>query len=372
MIFRPMTEQRWPVRPNPLKDESLTSWVARLALGNGLPPKAFYVKALGWQDVWSTDFDLFDDQDKLLFLSEKTDKPLDALLQMKLADTIFPINHSGYLESHEFTHFCPTCLAEGTPYFRKLWRSSQIVTCERHGTFLHARCGGCHAPVRLLARTDILELDRCSACEHPLGDGLKPVRAPDDLLAYTSHLSGIFRGSWFPVGDRMVAPQLYLAGLPALAEIVCKREVWHKVYADQNLTAYFAKPFDLFFNYRESFVDRCVLQLVLSWIMADWPDRFFWATTDLPDNSLRWMTENQDLPFWLISVLKAAFDVPAADFRTGEEQHELIRLIGEGKLGEADYYRAFGRHHCLRINHRNLKSFKSISLEAKKYASQNS
>ena len=201
-----MTERPWPVRPNPLKDESLTSWIARVALDNGLPPRTYYVSGLGWKDVWNTDFDLFDDQEKIEYLSKKTQKPVDTLTQMKLDGTVFPISHTGCLESHEFTHFCPSCLAEGTPYFRKTWRSSQVVTCKQHKTFLHARCGTCHTPVRLLARTELLDLDRCSACGDVLGDGLDSVEAPGGLLLYAEALTGTFRKEWFPLGEAWVAP----------------------------------------------------------------------------------------------------------------------------------------------------------------------
>jgi hypothetical protein len=360
-----MTERPWPVRPNPLEDESLTSWIARVALDNGLPPRTYYVSALGWRDVWNTDLDLFNDQDKLAYLAKKTDKSLDALLEMKLANTVFTINFTGCLESHEFTHFCTTCLAEGTPYFRKIWRSSQVVACERHGTFLHARCGGCYTPVRLLARTDTLDLNICSACEHELDDGLNSTTAPDDLLVYTVALAGTFRGEWFPLGATRVAPQLFLAGLPALAEIVCQREVWQKVYDDQGFDRFFVKPFDLFFNYREAFADRCALQLVMSWILADWPTRFQWATSDLPERSFRWMANNPELPFWLGSVLKEVFDLPGADYCDKAEHAEMIRLISDGMIDEARFYQMFGRRHVFRINGRNLSSYKHIFQEVK-------
>jgi len=319
--------------------------------------------------VWNTDFDLFDDQDKLAYLAKKTCKSLEALSEMTLADTIFPISFTGCLESHEFTHFCPPCLDEGTPYFRKLWRSSQIVACARYKTFLHARCGTCHAPVRLLARTDILELNRCSSCEHELGNNLDTVKAPSDLVQYSRALAGTFMDVWFPLGDTRVAPQMFLAGLLALAEIVCQREVWQKVYADQGFDLYFDKPFNLLFNCREAFVDRCALQLVLSWIFADWPARFQWATSDHPERSFQWLANTPELPFWIGSARKEVFGHPGADYRDQAERAELIRMIGDGTIDEVAFRRAFGRHHIFRINGRSLSSFKLIYQEISKHAS---
>ncbi|MEN8688781.1 MAG: TniQ family protein [Desulfobacterales bacterium] len=363
-----MTERPWPLRPVPLEGESLTSWIARVAIDNGQPPRMYYVRGLGWQDVWNTDFDLFDDQEKLAYLAKKTDKSLDALMEMKLTDSIFPISFTGCLESHEFTHFCPACLAEGTSYFRKLWRSSQVVACEKHGTFLHARCGGCHAPVRLLARTDTIDLNFCSYCEHELGKGLEAVGAPHDLVQYSEALARTFMEDWFPLGGTRVTPQMLLAGLPALAEIVCQREVWQKVYADQGFERYFVQPFDLFFNRREAFADRCALQLVLSWILAEWPARFEWATSDLPDRSFQWMAKNEELPYWLGSVLKEIFDLPGTDYHDNAERAELIRLIANGTIDEKTFHKSFGRRHVVRINGRNLTSYKHIIQEVTKHA----
>lgn len=363
-----MHKDLWPVRPNPIPDETFTSWSARLAIGNGLPPRTFFVQALGWNDVWRKDFDLFDDPEKLAFLVKKTGKNLQTLVDMKLDPQTLPVNASGYLDSHEFTHFCPDCLLEDKdPYFRKDWRSSQIATCRHHKTFLHSRCSHCFSPVRLLECAEVTDLSHCGACKAPLAVDVKKVQAPDHLLAYTSNISAAFNGHGFLLGENHdVSPWLFLQGLPVLAEIVCMREVWGKVYDHIGVSAFFAKPLNLFFNQRESFVDRCVLLLILSWILAEWPSRFSWAVSDLPPGSFKYLTTNSDIPFWLWQAIKECFDVPAADYCSVDESVEITRLISHGTISESDYYRMFGRHHYLRINGRNLKNFRRIHKEAVK------
>ena len=361
-------ERPWPVRPNPETGETFTSWICRLALGNGLPPKDFYVNALRWHDVWRRDFDFFEDVEKLAFLSLKTRKPLSVLTAMRLDEAMLPVNHSGYLESHEFTHFCPMCLDEDkTPYFRRIWRSSQVAACEHHGIFLHTRCAECYSPIRLLAREELVDLRHCSTCQSPLSRQPKLTQAPDHLLSYTQKITRVFDGGWFELAQsKNIHPHLFFEGLPVLAEIACMNEVWTRVYDHVGFKDYFVKPFILYFHQRESFVDRCVFLLVLSWMLADWPRNFAWATSSLPNHATHYLAKKSDLPFWLGSVMKECFDIPWEEYRSREELLTLTRLISAGKIKERDFRRAFGHHFRLRLNGRSLTKFSNIRKEAVK------
>lgn len=361
-------EKLWPVRPNPEPDETFSSWICRLALRNGLSPRHFYVHALKWHDVWRRDFDLFDDVEKLAFLSRKTGKPLAVLTDMRLDEATLPVNHTGYLESHEFTHFCPMCIDEDKiPYFRRIWRSSQVAACERHGIFLHSRCAECHSPIRLLARDELIDLRHCGACQAPFARQIKTMPAPNHLLSYTRRIKSVFDGGWFELGKHgNVHPYLFFKGLPVLAEIACMHEVWTRVYDHAGFKDCFVKPFILYFHQRESFVDRCVFLLVLSWMLANWPRNFMWATSDLPRNATRYLAGKRDLPFWLGSVIQECFDIPGEEYRSREELLALTRLISAGVIKEGDFRRAFGRRYSLHLNGRYLTKFSNIRKEAVK------
>jgi hypothetical protein len=44
----------WPVRPWPMPDELLSSWLNRVAIANGLAPRSFYLslaRAIGWKSI---------------------------------------------------------------------------------------------------------------------------------------------------------------------------------------------------------------------------------------------------------------------------------------------------------------------------------
>ena len=358
----------WPVRPNPVPDdETFTSWVSRVALGQGLPPQTFYVQALGWKDVWSKDLDLFDDEGKIDFLAKMTGKDPEILKGLKLDDERFIVNSSGFSSSQEFTTFCPDCLNVKTPYFRKAWRSVLVATCAHHGTFLQSRCGACFAPIRLLARTDTIDLKYCSDCEVPLGTKLKKVLAPDYLNTFTCKIMETLQGHWFELQPGYhVHPQLFLDALPVLADIVCRNEVWEKLYDYLGLNEYFGKPSLLYFHRRESFVDRCVLLLALTWILSDWPAHFTWAVADLPLKTHLHLVYQDNLPYWLWSVVKEHFDLPG-EFRTDVEHQTMLRMISEETLSEKTFYSAFGQHHHVRVGRRNLKNFQNIYKETIKF-----
>ena len=102
-----MDEKLWSVRPNPIADETFTSWICRLALRKGLPPRNFFVQTLGWRDSWDKDLDQFDDIEKMVFLSTKAGKDLESLKKMILDDSRFVVNSSGFASSQEFFLYCP-------------------------------------------------------------------------------------------------------------------------------------------------------------------------------------------------------------------------------------------------------------------------
>lgn len=66
--------------------------------------------------------------------------------------------------------FCPDCLAEGPPHFRKAWRLGFVVSCPRHGTALADACPHCGAPVAP-HRSTTRRMTDCHRCRLPLTAG---------------------------------------------------------------------------------------------------------------------------------------------------------------------------------------------------------
>jgi hypothetical protein len=72
---------------------------------------------------------------------------------------------------HFGMQFCPCCLKEDQqPYYRKYWRLAFMVTCPKHGVWLHDRCPACAAPVLHKkikpAQNDVYGVEDIARCHH--------------------------------------------------------------------------------------------------------------------------------------------------------------------------------------------------------------
>jgi hypothetical protein len=170
-----------------LPDESLTSWLARAALGQGCDPMTLTGSLWPTWRVWTRDTDRGIDPARLPALSSAAGLPAAVIENAALkgdarliaggplpAEQPWPWittlgkrnrKHSSGLA------FCPACLADdGKPYFRRKWRFAWQTACETHGIILHDHCPACSAPVqphRLLAEDRRLAV--CAFCRADLG-----------------------------------------------------------------------------------------------------------------------------------------------------------------------------------------------------------
>jgi hypothetical protein len=205
---------RWPIRPWPMPDELLSSWLNRVAIANGIAPRSFYRllrEAIGYrrrqpsrfirvkpgqrlQSIETAWVDLDCSQPLLSFLAAKTGYPekrleylallhsdrtlppsptppgtlqwalIDAMPEILLPDLgkRRPSPDFGYLR------FCPRCLSEWPdPWFRKFWRTSLAKVCLRHRSVLHTTCT-CGADVRPHLAEDAHAQAICYACKNDL------------------------------------------------------------------------------------------------------------------------------------------------------------------------------------------------------------
>lgn len=163
-----MPGKLWPVRLAPFADELLTSWIARLAHGHGLRPASFLeIVHPGCADLavldWTADGEL------LTMLATHTEVPLPAVESLWL-------RFHAELGCHDLLHhnwqgpalqYCPACLAEGLPYYRKSWRLACFRVCPQHHTAMHDECPHCGGIIRLLELPPAA-LALCQNCGYPL------------------------------------------------------------------------------------------------------------------------------------------------------------------------------------------------------------
>lgn len=185
----------WPVRYKPLPDELLSSWLVRLANGNGLKVQTFCNLIFGnSRQVWNRDVDRLAPQWLIAELSARTGTTLAAAqhttLRVYEGVLYTRLKASGtlpWIQTMQVYHrkregfgmqYCGRCLSnDAQPYFRKKWRVSCNTVCLLHDCMLHDRCPKCGSGVafhRMDVGHDLVPesdaLASCCVCKYDLRD----------------------------------------------------------------------------------------------------------------------------------------------------------------------------------------------------------
>lgn len=172
-----MTRQgRWPLHPQPLPNEALSSWLVRLGRAYRLDVQTFLARALGVTCLPPGTLDRDPPPGLVEILSRRTGVPVDCIRSMTLAgctsllvDTLRPrqglygsyVGELGCLSAiqprpaalargldertwlpwvtadllqHEHPRCCRRCLVEDTiPHVRLAWRAAWVGSCAAHG-----------------------------------------------------------------------------------------------------------------------------------------------------------------------------------------------------------------------------------------------
>ena len=213
----------WTYRQPPLPGELLSSCLARNAAAHGTTPYRFF--ALFWHrdPVWERDFDRDPgalarldrapgSPDWLDDLAKHLGMPREAIEDTTLAgwrerlgDGLRPqagdtplILSAGVFHRTRTRHalqFCPECLADGRPHFRKVWRLGFVLACNVHGRSLLDSCAWCDAPV-VPHRSMTPRPTDCHRCGRPVGGraGRHAAPVPEAALALQRRLTAVLRG----------------------------------------------------------------------------------------------------------------------------------------------------------------------------------
>lgn len=176
----------WPIHLPPLEDEIASSWLMRNAIANGQHFWTFAYYSVGSHGMWNRDMDsrILGKYQKAL--SYKLKQPESVIFNTTLfsyAPNLYPgsgINKQmkwvmplgiNVKAKHFGMQFCPCCLKEDEqPYYRKYWRLAFMVTCPKHGVWLHDRCTGCAASVLHKkikpAQNDVYGFEDMARCHH--------------------------------------------------------------------------------------------------------------------------------------------------------------------------------------------------------------
>jgi uncharacterized protein (DUF983 family) len=155
----------WPIHPQPLPDELLTSWLQRLAFGNGIKVQTLCDQTFGRNvPVWNRDFDRSAPAELIHHLSLATGTQMETIEAATLrgfggafVDSVRLNGNSLWIlplgifhrKRHRFgTQYCPICLRlDPVPYYRRSWRLAFIAECPDHHCVMHDRCPTCGAAI---------------------------------------------------------------------------------------------------------------------------------------------------------------------------------------------------------------------------------
>jgi hypothetical protein len=316
-----MSIMPWPVHPQPLPDEIFSSWIHRAARANG--QNFFSLCYLLTPEMKNThhNYDYLTTEDivrkfsRVLRTSYKRalGTTLDSLTgylfeqptpkanrkTCVLQEGIKPNNHKRFS-----LQFCPVCLSEGEPYFRKQWRISLMTVCAKHGCQLHDRCPECNSPVQPLKneiktkhRMPFLgEITQCFHCGFNLKE-TTVVQANQQVILDTIWYEKILKSGFVSLSN---TPWIYSFSffhvLRHLIRCVMQKHLGYNTFRGNGIDPD-VMPLE----------DRYKAMYHLSGVFEQWPTKFLGLCEklNLTYSDLTCMAKQKPLlPFWLESVVK--------------------------------------------------------------------
>ncbi len=219
---------KWPLTPQLLADELLSSWLVRTALVHACVPETLTEYAWPNSRIWCVDLDRGVDEPRLLLLSRLAGLSCRDLA----ASTLFPVSRA--LHSEPFlkasnlwpwilvlgcrNHFhagglqcCPACMGELEPHYLIQDRLAWHTCCPLHRSLLVDRCPRCASALQpaLLHVGD--SLAQCHQCGEQMGAwALSPGTA--DALAFQNFADGLYgEGTLFGKTEISFAEWMFVA-----------------------------------------------------------------------------------------------------------------------------------------------------------------
>ncbi|MCR4378068.1 MAG: TniQ family protein [Rhodospirillales bacterium] len=178
MLDTPSRRAFWPFRPQPVSDESFSSWFCRTAWQNGLNPADLYRIGLPGARMHRIDLDRFACDELIETLAHYTDMDADDLRHRTFdawngrliedgatVEKLLWLPPAGTDRTCKSfgQQVCPDCLREqATPYLKRHWRLAFVTGCTRHHKLLIDRCPECSAPIQPLFTS--MHVDSVATC----------------------------------------------------------------------------------------------------------------------------------------------------------------------------------------------------------------
>jgi hypothetical protein len=304
----------WPVHPQPLDDEVLSSWMIRLARENGFKVHSFYAQQFGRaREIWTRDIDHHAPPWLLGPLASHAGLNSDRLFNMTLrafesivferfnefgiTRFVMPLSVFHRVRRGYGQQFCPICLEEDEiPYLRRRWRLSLFVLCTHHLVLLHDRCASCQRPFAP-HRADMSSrrsfpakhsMRLCAFCGARMATNIVAADAAD--IAMQQRIGQVIADGYAAVNDRTVVySHLFFAGLRMLISGRSRVEHLHER--------------GVLFE-RAPVATRLLQLRTATELLAEWPDQFLAYCSRIPSPYSMFVRDVDEMPYWIGAVLR--------------------------------------------------------------------
>lgn len=355
----------WPIHLKPLDDELLSSWLVRLATAHGLKAKGFTSAILPGVHIWKNDIDLSGDDRLFKVLIEKTGTEasrvaattLDSYRGWLFEDRppsgpiiwVMRRNVLARVKANFGLQFCPMCLAEGIPYFRRTWRLAFVVFCSKHCLQLLDRCPNCGQAINFFRSSisdrynvatlpDILTL--CHRCRFDLRNAhnvINDLKVQPSDVEFQQHLLNVLKLGWAEIPQSgAVYSHLYFAGVYKLASRLIEGR-FGKTLQEAIVSHYGIKapiispPTKPFIFERLEIGPRRALLTMVKLLLADWPEGFVKFSKVKRIGGRIWLSRkflDATAPYWYWKVIREHLTSPIYS-ASDEEALAVIKYLRE-------------------------------------------
>lgn len=302
-----MTTSLWPIHPHPLPDELLSSWLIRLARGNGYKVHSFCAQFFGRErQIWNRDIDHLAPAWLLDALASRSGTTPERIVKTTLrafesfaferfCETgttrwVLPLSVFHRTRRARGQQFCPLCLAgDAEPYLRRSWRLAVSVVCVAHEVSLQDACPHCSSPIAphrsdIQVRTGLRGMTsmlRCFNCRGRL-DGAVALASAEDVRVQKKIDNAVRDGYVEAVPGRLVYSPLYFDGLRLIMRAVdipgsARHRRGFEFETLEMRLKLLRSAVDLTENWPRNFVDRCATMSHPFTTIANKMQRPYWV-----------------------------------------------------------------------------------------------
>jgi len=313
----------WPVRPRPLPDETLSSWLARIAHAQGLSRPEFARRAYGVLLERDRRTDERLPVEAISIISRMTGVEREQVESMSLAqfEPVLGPMEQIYERMDRWSPWlldpmrgpgvphCPSCLgSDRVAYMRRTWFVAFSVVCSRHRTRLRDRCPYCKC--RIGTWDGAQPLRECPMCgKDYVKDCTKRFVAPDLAGRFSTIDVALTSGEVAVKGQGLVPAREYFAVLGHLAEVAVQLgDFAHHVIAEWYHVPLTQFPYrihgEAIASLRASERFRALRVALL--LLSDWPEGFSVLLRGSLDSTNSFLSSFVELPEWYVSTVSDA------------------------------------------------------------------